>query len=90
MALLLERVVRCGIAFDRDLACLNLKGLFCVRRCDEGTADDEGGTDIDFPNGLEIRQIVMVDNLQGLKKTAVADGQKAEGLGIAIRAHPAA
>ncbi len=68
MALLLERIVRCGIAFDGDFAGLNLKGLFCIRRCDEGAADDEGSADIDFPNGLEIRQTVMVDNLQGLKK----------------------
>ena len=64
----------------RDLRRLNFEGLLCVRCSNEGAADDECRTDINLSDYLKVGEAVVVDNLQGLKKAAVADRQKAEGL----------
>ena len=90
VALFLQGIVRRGSALDRDLLGLQLKGLAGVRRFDECAADDESSTDIRLGNGGKIIHRIMIDDLQRLEERAVTQDDKAERLGRADGAHPAA
>ena len=84
VALFLKRVIGSAGALDGDLGCLDLERLLCLGRSDQCAADHQGCADLDFRDLGEVRHVVVVDDLQLVKVSSVADHQEAEGLGVTV------
>ena len=89
VTLLLQRVIRCGIALYGDLCSLNLEGLFGLRGSYQGSLYDDSCAYIQLGDLLEVLHVVMIYDLQCLEKASVSHHQEAEGLGAAVTADPA-
>ena len=90
MALLLERIVRAGRSLYRDLTRLYLKGLLRLGGGDERSPDDESSAYVDLRYLREVVHIVMIYDLYLVEARSVADGQKAECLGVSVGTYPPA
>ena len=90
VALFLERIIRCGRAFQRDGGRVDLKRLFGIRGQDDLALHHQRRAYVIFPDLVEIGERIVVHHLDGFKKRAVGEYDEAEGFGIADTAHPAA
>ena len=90
VAFFLQGIIRSGGAFHHYTRGLDLKGLLGLGRGNQGTGDDHGGAHVQLVDLGEVCQVVVVNDLQGLKVGAVADNNKTEGLGVAQAADPTA
>ena len=89
MTLLLQRVIRCGIALYGDLCGLNLEGLLRLRSSYQGSLYDNGCAYIQLGDLFKVLHVVMIYDLQCLEIASVSHHQEAEGLGAAVTADPA-
>ena len=90
VALFLHGIVAGGGTLNGYLGRLNFKGLLGIGGQQDFTLDDQSGTHVYFGNFLEIFHGVMIDHLDGSKKSAVIHNDEAKLLAGANRAHPAA
>ena len=90
MTLLLQRIIRCRIAFQNDFCCLDLKRLLGFRSRHQSTGHDQRGTDIRFADRLKIRKCIVIYHLDRLKECAVVQYDKSESLAVTDRSDPAA
>ena len=89
VTLLLQRVIRCGIALYSDLCCLNLEGLLCLRGGHQGSLYDNSCAYVQLGDLLEVLHVVMIYDLQCLEIASVSHNQETEGLGTTVAAEPA-
>ena len=90
MALLLQRIIRCGIAFQNDFCCLDLKRLLGLRGSYQRSGNDECCADVRLADRIKIRKRIVIYDLDRLEKRTVMQHDKAEGLGVTDGSYPAA
>ena len=89
VTLRLQGEITGGGAFHIDGGSLDLEGLLAAGGQLQGAADDEGGTDVDFGDLLEIFDGVVIHHLHGAEIGTVVEHDEAKLLGGAAIAHPA-
>ena len=72
VALFLKRIVRRGGALDLYRLCLDLKGLLCLRRCNQRSGYDESSTNVAPGHSRKIFHGIVINNLERLKIGSVA------------------
>ena len=90
VALLLQRVIRCGRSLHHHLGGLDLEGLLCLGRQRYHSGHDNRGTHVQFADGGKIIEFISVNDLQRFKERTVAQHHETECLGIPDAPHPAA
>ena len=85
----LQRIIRCGLALYCDLSGLDLKRLFCIRRGDQCTADDNSSPDIQTGQCIEVFHRIGIYNLDGLKKCTIVYHKETKVFGSSVVAYPA-
>ena len=89
VALLLQRIIRRGIALYHNLFCLNLEGLLCLRCSNQSSLYNHSCAHVQLGNLFKILHVIMVYDLQCLEAASVSHNQEAEGLGATVAAEPA-
>ena len=91
MALLLQRIIRRRRAFERNLLCMDFKGLLHLGGKKQFTRNNQGGSNVRFRDLFEIGELrLLKDDLHTLEAASVVEVNKTERLGIADCADPAA
>ena len=78
VALGLQGIVAGGGAFHLHPGSLNFKGLLAAGGQHYVAGDDEGSTDIDFGNLLEVLNLIVIDHLNGGEIGAVVEDDEAK------------
>ena len=86
----LDREVGRRRAFHRYMHRLNLKGLLRIRRQLHSSFHDQGRTDIDFCNLVEIIQRFSDHHLYRIKEGAIGEHDETKCLGGSAVSHPPA
>ena len=89
MTLFLKGIIRCGCSFYLDTLRLDLKGLFCIRRRHQCTADNDRSPYIQVGNLRKVVHRVMIDDLQGIKTGTIVKCDESERFGSTDTADPA-
>ena len=89
VALLLQRIIRRGIALYHNLFCLNLEGLLCLRCSDQSSLYNHSSAHVQLGNLFKVLHVIMVYDLQCLEAASVSHNQEAEGFGSTVTAEPA-
>ena len=90
VALLLQRIIGRGSTFQFDLFNLHLEGLLRVRSQHYFTRCNDRSADVHLRDLSEVLQVLTVNQLKILEAGAVCKRDKADSLGIAVVADPAA
>ena len=90
VALLLERVIGRGRAFEFDGGRVDFEGLLCIGSFDDLTFYDNSAAYVIFADFREVRKIVVVNDLNGFKERTVGNHDETEGFGVADASDPAA
>ena len=88
VTLILNRIVRAGLALYGNLSCLNLERLLSLRGKGEDTLYDHCCTDVGVSNLIKVSHDVMIDNLNLLKEGSIGQDQEPEILGITVISYP--
>ena len=90
MAFLLKRVIGRGRTLNQDLRSLDFKRLFCFRRGDQLTFDDDGSPYIQLGYIGKVLQCIMINYLQCFNIESVDDDYKTNGFLSSDYSYPAA
>ena len=88
MTFLLKRIIRCRCAFYLYFISLNFKRLFCFRCRNQSSPDDNSSAYIQLADFGKIRHIVVIYNLQCLKKSTIMKYDKTKCLGTTYASYP--
>ena len=90
VTLLLQGIIGGRGTLHRCLDGLHFQLLLSVGSKNDLTANDDSGAHVQFGQLRKVREILRVDDLEGLKEGAVADDEETEILGGAVVFHPSA
>ena len=89
VALFLQRIIGCGVAFHLDGGCVDFIRLLGLWGQDERSGDNNGSADVEFPDLIEIVHLAFFEHyLQILKASTVVQFNKAQAFGCANGSDP--